>query len=89
MNKRIAKTLLILCIAYIVGYYILKFIFPEKLLLVVTDENIIRLGTIIDSNKIYKIIYNDIHAYFDLYDYYITLYDICQRIITKNTKKFL
>ena len=39
--------------------------------------------------RIYKIIYNDIHAYFDLYDYYIALYDICQRIITKNPKKFI
>jgi hypothetical protein len=67
MNKRIAKTLLILCIAYMIGYYILKFIFPEKLLLVVTDENIIRLGTIIDSNKIYKLIFNFVTSFITLF----------------------
>jgi hypothetical protein len=58
MNKRIAKTLLVLCIAYIVGYYILKFIFPEQLILVVTDANIIRLGRFVDSHIVYKIILN-------------------------------
>lgn len=52
MNKKIATTLLILCIAYIVGYYILKFVFPEKLLLVATDPNILRLGEFVQSNVI-------------------------------------
>ena len=63
MNKRIAKTLLILCIAYMIGYYILKFIFPEQLLLVVTDDNIIRLGRFVDSSKIYKILLNIITTF--------------------------
>ena len=66
MNKRIAKTLLILCIAYMIGYYILKFIFPEQLLLVVTDENIIKLGRFVDSNKIYKILLNTITTFITL-----------------------
>ena len=41
------------------------------------------------KNSFFQNLYNDIYAYFDLYDYYITLYDICQRIITKNPKKFI
>lgn len=68
MNKRIAKTLLILCIAYIVGYYILKFIFPEQLVLVVTDSNIIALGKFVESNiiieNIFKIFSTSITYYF-------------------------
>ena len=63
MNKRIAKTLLVLCIAYMIGYYVLKFIFPEKLILVVTDENIIKLGKFVDSNKIYKYSLNIISSF--------------------------
>lgn len=56
MNKKIAKTLLILCITYMLGYYILKFIFPEQLLLVVTDTNVISIGQFIDSNIVYRYI---------------------------------
>jgi hypothetical protein len=63
MNKRIAKTLLILCIAYMIGYYVLKFVFPEKLLLVVTDENILRLGNFIDSNILYKYALNIVSSF--------------------------
>ena len=67
MNKRIAKTLLILCIAYIIGYYILKYIFPEQLVLVVTDENIIRLGKFVESNIIIENIFRIITAFITLY----------------------
>ena len=66
MNKKIAKTLLILCIAYMIGYYILKFIFAEQLLLVITDPNIIRLGKLIDGNVIYKYIFNLVTTFMTL-----------------------
>lgn len=49
MNIKIAKTMLILCIIYIMGLYILKFIFPEQLLLVITDDNILKFGEFIES----------------------------------------
>ena len=51
MNIKIAKTMLILCIVYIVAFYILKFIFPEQLLLVVTDPNILKVGQFLESWK--------------------------------------
>ena len=49
MNIKIAKTMLILCVVYMIGFYILKFIFPEQLLLVVTDPNIIHFGTLVQE----------------------------------------
>ena len=67
MNKKIAKTLLILCISYMVGYYILKFIFPEQLLLVVTDANIIRLGKFVQSNIIIENIFRILTSFITYY----------------------
>lgn len=67
MNKRIAKTLLILCIAYIIGYYILKFVFPEQLLLVVTDPNIIKLGKFVESNIIIENIFRVLTSFITYY----------------------
>ena len=57
MNIKIAKTMLTLCIIYMVGFYILKFIFPDYLLLVVTDPNILKFGQFIESSIIVKIAY--------------------------------
>lgn len=67
MNKRIAKTLLILCIAYMIGYYVLKYIFPEQLLLVVTDPNIIRLGNFVQSNIIIENIFRILTTFITYY----------------------
>lgn len=44
MNYKIAKTMLVLCVVYLIGFYILKFIFPELLLLSITSPIMIRLG---------------------------------------------
>ena len=52
MNKKIAKTLLVLCVVYMLGFYLLKYIFPEKFILYITDANILTLGKFIESNII-------------------------------------
>ena len=44
MNYKIAKTMLVLCVVYLIGFYVLKFIFPELLLLSITSPIMIRLG---------------------------------------------
>ena len=48
MNYKIAKTMLVLCIVYLIGFYILKFIFPELLLQTITSPTVLRLGEMID-----------------------------------------
>ena len=53
----IARTLLALCIIYMIGFYILKFIFPEYLLLAITDENVLKAGVFIESNETYILIH--------------------------------
>lgn len=49
--------MLVLCIIYIVGFYILKFIFPNTLLLVVTDPTILKFGQFVESWTGYLHIY--------------------------------
>ena len=57
MNIKIARTMLILCGIYIIGFYILKFAFPDKLLLAITDPNVLKFGEFIESNIIFTYIY--------------------------------
>lgn len=57
MNIKIAKTMLTLCIAYMVTFYIFKFIFPEYLLLAITDTNVLKVGAFIQSSQVYMEIY--------------------------------
>lgn len=49
MNYKIAKTMLILCIVYLVAFYILKFFFPEMLLQAITSPTLLRLGEVINT----------------------------------------
>ena len=67
MNIKVARTLLILCIVYIVGFYILKFAFPEKLILVITDPNILQFGEFIESSPVYLEIYYILSTYLTFY----------------------
>lgn len=55
-NYKIAKTMLILCIVYLLGFYILKFAFPEILLQSITSPTILKLGKFINSWKGYEYI---------------------------------
>lgn len=67
MNKKIAKTLLILCCVYIVAFYIIKFIFPNVLLLEITDPNVLKLGEFIQSHVIVTHIYYILSTYLTFY----------------------
>ena len=49
MNYKIAKTMLVLCVVYLIGFYILKFIFPELLLQTITSPAMLKLGDFLNS----------------------------------------
>lgn len=51
MNYKIAKTMLVLCIVYLVGFYVLKFAFPDLLLQTITNPTILKLGEFLNSWK--------------------------------------
>ena len=67
MNKKIAKTLLTLCILYIVAFYIMKFIFPDFLLLQITDVNVINFGKFVESWTGYTHIYYVLSTFLTFY----------------------
>lgn len=67
MNIKIAKTLLILNIIYIVAFYIVKFIFPDFLLLQITSQNVIKFGSFIESNKFTLFSYYTITGFITFY----------------------
>lgn len=67
MNLKIAKTLLVLSILYIVGFYVIKFIFPDFLLLQITDPNILNFGRFVESNKIFLFAYYGITGFITFY----------------------
>ena len=58
MNYKIAKTMLVLCGVYLIAFYILKFIFPEMLLQVITSPTMLRLGEVISTWKGFEFIFN-------------------------------
>ena len=57
MNYKVAKTMLILCIVYLVGFYILKFAFPELLIQAITSPTLLRLGEFMNSWKGFELIF--------------------------------
>ena len=67
MNIKIARTMLILCGIYLVGFYVLKFAFPEKLLLTITDPKILYLGDFIESSVVYLNIYYFLSTFITFY----------------------
>lgn len=67
MNIKIAKTLLILNIVYIVAFYIIKFAFPDFLLLQITDPNVLKLGSFIESSEVWLQIYYFLSTFLTFY----------------------
>ena len=67
MNIKIAKTMLVLCIVYIVAFYVLKFIFPEQLLLAITDKTVLDAGEFIESHRVVYYAAQGIFTFITLY----------------------
>ena len=67
MNIKIARTMLILCIVYIVAFYVLKFIFPEQLLFAITDQTVLDAGEFIESHRVVYYAAQGIFTFITLY----------------------
>lgn len=67
MNYKIAKTMLGLCIGYLVAFYILKFFFPELLIQVIASSTLIRLGEFISIWVGFEYIISGITLYITFY----------------------
>ena len=67
MNYKIAKTMLVLCVVYLVGFYILKFIFPELLLQTITSPIVLRLNDFINIWIGFDYVFSFICSYLTYY----------------------
>lgn len=56
MNKRVLKTMIYLIMSELLVWYILKFFIPEKFVLVINNERIIKAGHYIDTHLWLRII---------------------------------
>lgn len=63
----VARTLLVLCIVYMIGFYVLKFIFPEYLLLAITDDNVLKVGAFIESSTATLHLYQVLSSFISFY----------------------
>lgn len=67
MNYKIAKTMLGLCVGYLLVFYVLKFFFPELLIQVIANPTLIRLGEFISIWIGFEYILSGITLYITFY----------------------
>lgn len=53
MNKSVLRTMLVVIISMLAFEYILKFFVPKEFVLVVSNPNLIKFGTFLDTHKIF------------------------------------
>lgn len=58
MNKKVFISMLTLCVVFLVGLYIAKIFFPQEFVMAVSNNAIIKIGNIIDKNKVVHYIYH-------------------------------
>lgn len=69
MNKKVFISMLSLCVAFLFGLYIAKIFFPQEFVMVIENENVIKLSKIIDNNKILYYLFGGITAFLTYYLY--------------------
>lgn len=67
MRKKVFTTMLSLVVGVMIVYYILKFFFPEKFLLMITSQNILRFGEFLETHKIFDKIFSILMSFVTLY----------------------
>lgn len=67
MNYKIAKTMLILCVVYLIGFYVLKFAFPDLLLQSITSPTMLQLGKFLSTHSWFDFIFRTITTFVPIY----------------------
>ena len=50
MNKKVLKTMIALVVIFLIACYVLKIFSPEQFVMVIENEQIVKIGTYIDNN---------------------------------------
>lgn len=67
MRRKVFTTMLFLVIGVMIAYYVLKFFFPEKFLLIITDPDVLRFGEFLENHKIFDTIFSILMSFVTLY----------------------
>ena len=51
MNKKVFISMLVLTISFLVSFYVLKIFFPQEFVMSIQNEQLIKIGTFIDTHK--------------------------------------
>lgn len=58
MNKKVFISMLLLCICFLTGLYVLKGFFPEEFMMSIQNDKLITIGTFIDNHRLlYCLVY--------------------------------
>lgn len=85
MNKKVFISMLILTISFLVSFYVLKIFFPQEFMMSIQNEQLIKIGTFINSNEILFYICGGITAFIT---YWLFLC-CCKRKLSLNWKESL
>jgi hypothetical protein len=56
MNRKVFSSMLTLCVAFLLACYVLKFFFPEKFVLFIENEQLLKIGTFVDTHQFVRYI---------------------------------
>lgn len=51
MNKKVFISMLVLTISFLMGLYVLKIFFPQEFVMIIENEQLIKIGNFIDTHK--------------------------------------
>ena len=63
MNKKVFTSMLGLCVAFLLGLYFVKLLFPQQFVLSIENESVIAISKVIDKHKILYYIFGGITAF--------------------------
>ena len=70
MNKKVLKTMIGSVVVFLVALYVLKIFFPEQFVMVVENEQFIKIGNYIDTHKWASIIFGFVIGFIGDYLYF-------------------
>ena len=80
MNKKVFIAMLILTISFLVSFYVLKIFFPQEFVMSIQNEQLIKIGTFIDTHKWAYYLFGSFTSFVT---YYLYCCAVCKRLRLK------
>ena len=80
MNKKVFIAMLILTISFLVSFYVLKIFFPQEFVMSIQNEQVIKIGTFIDTHKWAYYLFGTATSFLT---YYLYCCAVCRRLKLK------